>query len=381
MFGPRGLSPLGVSRGLGAASARSPVAFIEWGFYVVRVLRRAAIAVAAVALLAQAVPTASATPVAPVAQAGPAAAVEPAGPAGPVAAKHRRPTEVPANYTLRSRYNGDIDPFRGWQIEWVTPTLISPNSNTSGAIGQWYWNLEAGIYYFNNNWNVYWYSDDDGTTGDNFTDCIPNWNDAGGGWCPSLVASPGQHIVFTYEYCTASSNAFNANGTYNCVWVNMNDGVGKRFLAKESRFDASGQPRTKEMYAHDVESFPSPGSPDELRINCSSPTKMVSQKVRNGNASFTNLTTRNWLFEVQSTDNVFYDFQNINLTGSAPNWQSCTPTSAPICSPPNAYWDLRIPYATNQVVAWNRKKYKAKRSTTNEIPGVVTAAWQDLGSC
>ncbi len=149
--------------------------------------------------------------------------------------------DVTSSYTTRP-------PRRAGSSEWKVPQLLNPDSAVH-VIGQWYNNLESGIYYIGGAWRVYYFGDDDGTTG-NEASCDLQW---GSGGIYSRIFDDfevGDQVAFKYEFCNSDKTP-NVNGTLNCLYVDLKDGGGWRFLAKDSNY----RPEGAEMYAHDVEHF------------------------------------------------------------------------------------------------------------------------------
>lgn len=217
-------------------------------------------------------------------------------------------------YSMTTRYTGDLNQVRAWQISWTVPGLTN-GSSAWGAVGQWFSNLEAGVYYTaHEGWWVYYYGDDNGHAGNN-PECFQSWGS--GGHCLGAMANlaPGQRVTFVYQYCDANRR-FNANGAEICVFVNMNDGVGNRFLAAD--FPRSEGP---EMYAHDIETFADSGIPEPV-VSCAQPVRMLGQRVRLNGGGWTNLTGAKWEHRDVSP---LYEFRNINLSANPATWQTCSP--------------------------------------------------------
>jgi hypothetical protein len=179
--------------------------------------------------------------------------------------------------------------------------------------------------------------------------------------------APGKQVTFMYQYCN-DNHSFNANGTKVCLWVNMNDGVGNRFLAIDG-LRAEGP----EMYAHDIETFGDFGITEPI-ISCTTPTKMLGQKVRINSGSWSNLTGTKWNF----TDyNASYEFRNVKFSNNPATWQTCSPTSH-AC--PDPVWSSITQYVVNDAVYFNQHKWRARVTSTGKVPASNTY-WQDLGSC
>jgi hypothetical protein len=213
------------------------------------------------------------------------------------------------HYDLVSSYTGSIPETRGWIIEWRIPQLLNPN-DAVGVVGQWYYNLESGVYHTGDGWFVYYFGDDNGLAG-NEPNCNSMWGSGGtcGGVFSNLQA--GQQLIFKYEWCT-SSHAASVNGTQLCLYVDLKDGSGYRFLAEDAR-------TTVEMYAHDIEHFASDGFVTP-QVSCSAPTRMVRQQRKTTSGSWVNMSGANtWSFSEVSP----YVYQNKQLTASPASWESC----------------------------------------------------------
>jgi hypothetical protein len=242
-----------------------------------------------------------------------AAATIAAGGAVSVAAPASADVSVQGLYLLNSRYTGDPNATRGWQIEWQVPQLDNP-ADSWGAVGQWYFNLESGFYKSPDGWDVYYFGDDNGLAGNN-PDCEQTWDT--GGTCNGDLANlqPGQRLTFTYQWCDTAHNP-STSGSQLCLWVDMQDGQGKRFLAEDAR-------STVEMYAHDIETFSDsgPAYPEPL-VSCATPTRMLGQQVQNSSGAWSTMTgASTWRFEDGSDR---YQFVNTD-TGSTPaTWESCS---------------------------------------------------------
>ncbi|MFE0028343.1 hypothetical protein [Amycolatopsis sp. NPDC059021] len=213
-----------------------------------------------------------------------------------------KPYGVEGLYLLNSRYNGDIGATRGWQVTWKVPA-VSNGKDAWGAVGEWYYNLESGIYYNNDvGWAVYFFGDDNGL--ENNPDCTPTWST--GSICRGLShLAVGKQLTFTYEYCKSDSQI--------CLYVDLQDGKGRRFLASDKR-------STVEMYAHDIETF-ADGNRVEPKIPCDKPTKMVKQSVKGTDGKWTTLTGNKWKFEDTSPR---YQFRNVKTSANPANWESCS---------------------------------------------------------
>ncbi|MBO4273354.1 hypothetical protein [Microbispora triticiradicis] len=231
------------------------------------------------------------------------------------AVPHPPPTGVTTAgvYALTTGYNGTVGNTRGWTVTWKIPTL-SNGSTAWGAVGQWYYNLESGIYHTPGAWSIYYFGDDNGTTGNNSLCNASLWGT--GGTCTGALTglTAGQELTFIYEWCDSNHSA-NVNGSLICLYVDLKDGNGRRFLADDSR-------STVEMYAHDIEDFSDSGPSYPIpQISCTQPTVMVAQTVKSTSGTWSNMTGSQWNFN-DSTPN--YKFQNINTSANPATWQSCT---------------------------------------------------------
>lgn len=211
--------------------------------------------------------------------------------------------DVTGLYLLNSRYNGDLAATRGWQVTWQVPEVGNVADDPWGAVGQWYYNLESGVYYNNDvGWAVYYFSDNDGMA-DN-PDCTPTWDT--GSICRGFShLAVGQELTFTYEYCESDAKI--------CLSVDLKDGAGNRFLASDT-------PTTVEMYAHDIETF-ADGDRVEPVISCAAPTRMVGQSVKGADGSWQTMTGELWNFEDESDR---YLFQNADTGANPAHWESCS---------------------------------------------------------
>lgn len=293
-----------------------------------------------------------------------------AGPAAPASAVPHPPPPpgtvgTQGVYALRTHYaNADLASVRGWQVSWTVPAFTN---NADGVVGQWFSNIEGGIYHTGDGWWVYYYGDDNGQTGNN-PDCTVLWESGGRclNWGSNLPV--GKQVTFTYEYCTASK-AFSASGPYICLYVNMNDGVGNRYLMQDL-------PRAEgpEMYTHDIETFADGGAVEPV-VSCTNPTKMLGQKARINSGAWTNLTGSAFSFVDEQPN---YEFRNVNYTASPATWQSCSPPSNACTGP---VWSPKTTYSVNTQVYWNQRKYRAAATSTGVRPGTSTTSWTDLGVC
>lgn len=216
-------------------------------------------------------------------------------------------------YDLRSVVS---DPLRadsrGWEVEWEIPLLNSPAGD--GTLGQWYWNLESGVYHTGDGWFVYYFGDDNGLAGADPA-CDQQW--VTGGMCGGVFRNlqPGQRVLFRYEYCTPSHVA-DVNGTQLCLYVDLEDGHGLRFLAEDGR-------STDEMYTHDIENFE---GQTQMQISCTQPSKMVKQRRKTSQGQWVNMTgAKSWRFVTGASTN---HFQNFQVSAVPATWNSCSGAGA-----------------------------------------------------
>lgn len=295
-------------------------------------------------------------------------AVTPAAPAAAVPHPPPKPGTVTTKgvYPMRTAYaNSNLASVRAWQITWTVP---QHTNNAWGVVGQWFSNIEGGVYHTEGEgWWVYYYGDDNGLTGNN-PDCTELWGSGGKcqGWGSNLPI--GKQVTFTYEYCNASK-VFNASGPFICLYVNMNDGVGNRYLMQDT-------PRVEgpEMYAHDVEHFADSGFVEPV-VSCSNPTRMLGQRVRINSGAWTNVAGSAIDFVDEQAN---YEFRNVNYTASPATWTVCSP---PTNACPGPVWSPKRTFSSTTQVYWNQRKYKALTTTTNVRPGSNASIWQDLGAC
>jgi hypothetical protein len=220
-------------------------------------------------------------------------------------------------YDVTSAYTSPSTP-KGWIIEWEIPELLNPESAVH-VIGQWYNNLESGVYYIGGAWHVYYFGDDDGTTG-NEPNCDLQWGS--GGMCHGIFADfdAGDQVAFKYEFCDADKTP-NVNGAQNCLYVDLKDGSGWRYLAQDSNY----RPEGAEMYAHDVEHFYYDDDLAMPQISCENPVKMLGQKVKDSSGNWVTLSgASNFSFNAVSP----WKFQNQNLSATPATWEVCSRTTA-----------------------------------------------------
>ncbi len=273
------------------------------------------------------------------------------------------------SYDLMSSYTGSIADTRGWLIEWRIPQ-ISP-ADAVGVVGQWYYNLESGIYHTGDGWFVYYFGDDNGLAG-NEPSCGTEWTS--GGICTGVFANlqPGQQLVFKYEWCTTSHVA-SVNGTQLCLYVDLKDGHGYRFLAEDSR-------STVEMYTHDIEHFATDGYV-KPQISCSAATKMVRQQRKTTSGSWVNMTgASTWSFSAVAP----YVFQNQKLTTSPASWESCSQDACAGVTP----WDPAKPWYDYVVgerhTGSNQRLYECKTPSYCYLDPAgpnSSFGWTDKGPC
>jgi hypothetical protein len=218
-------------------------------------------------------------------------------------------------YALNSRPRFDPNTTVAWSIEWQVPRLDN-GQEAWGAVGQWMFNMETGIYHApGDGWWVYYYGDDNGYDGNN-PDCTPIWGSGGACQAGGMGNLPvGQVVTFTYRRCTPyPGHVPDPAGSQLCVWVDMHDGRGERFLAEDDR-------TTVEMYAHDIETFGDSGFPEPI-VPCSQPTVMRRQHIQTTTQPWQQLTGDQWDFQ-DTTDR--YKFTNVDRTTG--RWESCSDTN------------------------------------------------------
>lgn len=265
------------------------------------------------------------------------------------------------SYDLVSRYVASPEQARGWQIEWEIPTLLNPDVGV-GVVGQWYNNLESGLYHTGDGWFVYYFGDDNGLSG-NESSCDTQWGS--GGICHGVFANlpAGKHVKFKYEFCNADHTP-NVNGTENCLYVDLEDGSGFRFLAEDSNV----RPEGVEMYAHDIENFRTDGAVMP-QVSCAAPTKMLGQQVLDISGVWHTLTgSSTWTFQAASP----YKFINQSLASTPATWQSCSRITAAI----NVTQDWGNGYCANVVVSNSGPGATSFWSATIDLQGaVLTGGW------
>lgn len=215
-------------------------------------------------------------------------------------------------YHLNSRYNSLIGDTRGWKIEWRVPNITN-FSEAWGAVGTWYYDLEAGVYKHNNGWGVYYFADGDGTAGNN-SNCDTQWGSGGICGGPLGGFGAGKKIYFRYQWCDAN-NVASLTGTRVCLHVDMEDGAGWRFLASDVR-------GTTEMYAHDIETFVGDYPKPQIPCTTGNATKMIQQQRRRTDGTWANIGGNWWNFENDPYG--LYKYQNKNLGVTPSNWESCS---------------------------------------------------------
>ncbi|HVY37806.1 MAG TPA: cellulose binding domain-containing protein [Polyangia bacterium] len=222
------------------------------------------------------------------------------------------------DYDVTTTLNDPASP-RGWTIEWKIPQILNPDHGVL-VIGQWYNNFETGLWFENNNWQVYYYGDDNGLTG-NEPSCDNTW--PSGGHCHGVFENlaPGRQVTFKFELCTPA-HVPDVNGTQNCAYVDLEDGHGFRFLAEDTKV----RPEGPEMYAHDVEDYREIGGVMP-QISCTAPTRMVRQQVKTSAGSWVTLSgASTWTLRTVAGEP--YKFQNVHLDTSPATWESCSQLTA-----------------------------------------------------
>ncbi|WP_437967938.1 hypothetical protein WMF04_00965 [Sorangium sp. So ce260] len=280
-------------------------------------------------------------------------------------------------YDLTSTYTGTVGDTRGWLIEWQVPELLN-ESTAWTAVGQWYYNLESGIYHSPDGWFVYYFGDDNGVTG-NHSSCNTQWGSGGtcGGSLGGLV--PGQQVVFKYEWCTPERVA-SVTGTQLCLYVDMKDSAGWQFLAQDAR-------TTVEMYAHDIEHFRDVGPQyPEPQVSCEAPIKMLRQQLKTTSGVWQNMSgASTWSFY----DADPYVYQNKNLSASPSTWEACTTPEPPNdCSGVPA-WSSGQVYTPSTQVTHGGHRWAATQQIWWSHPDCppsnptfwCPAEWADLGAC
>ncbi|WP_437597691.1 hypothetical protein [Sorangium sp. So ce590] len=274
-------------------------------------------------------------------------------------------------YDLSSSYTGTIGDTRGWLIEWEVPALLN-ESTAWTVVGQWYYNLESGIYHSPDGWFVYYFGDDNGVTG-NHSSCNNQWGS--GGTCGGSLGDlePGQQVVFKYEWCTPERVA-SVTGTQLCLYVDMKDGDGWQFLAQDER-------TTVEMYTHDVEHFRDVGTQyTEPQISCSAPIKMVRQQLKTTAGVWQNMSgASTWSFH----DEPPYVYQNKNLSASPSTWEACkTCNSLPAWASGQVYTPSTLVTNGGRIWLANQQIWWSDPVCSPSSPAAwCPAAWTDLGAC
>ncbi|WP_437590922.1 hypothetical protein [Sorangium sp. So ce1000] len=278
-------------------------------------------------------------------------------------------------YDLTSSYTGNVDDTRGWLVEWQVPELLN-ESTAWTAVGQWYYNLESGIYHSPDGWFVYYFGDDNGVTG-NHPNCNTQWGS--GGTCGGSLGDlqPGQQVVFKYEWCTPERTA-SVTGSQLCLYVDMKDGAGWQFLAQDAR-------STVEMYAHDVEHFRGVGPAyPEPQISCEAPIKMIRQQLKTTSGVWQDMSgASTWSFH----DATPYVYQNKNLSASPSTWEACTLpgnecsgvpawSSGQVYTPSTMVTDGGHLWAATQQIWWSHPSCPPSNPAS-----WCPAEWADLGAC
>ncbi|KYF55338.1 hypothetical protein [Sorangium sp. So ce854] len=275
------------------------------------------------------------------------------------------------SYDLTSSYTGNIGDTRGWLIEWEVPELVN-ESTAWTAVGQWYYNLESGIYHSPDGWFVYYFGDDNGVTG-NHSSCNTQWGS--GGTCGNSLSGlqPGDQVVFKYEWCTAERVA-DVSGSLLCLYVDMKDGAGWQFLAQDAR-------GTVEMYAHDIEHFRDVGPQyPEPRVSCDAPIKMLRQQLKTTSGTWQDMSgASTWSFY----DAPPYIYQNKNLSASPSTWEACTSCnslpawqSGQVYAPSTLVTNGGRIWQSTQQIWWSHPDCPPSNPTS-----WCPAEWADLGAC
>lgn len=280
-------------------------------------------------------------------------------------------------YDLTSSYTGTVGDTRGWLIEWQVPQLLN-ESTAWTAVGQWYYNLESGIYHSPDGWFIYYFGDDNGVTG-NHSSCNTQWGS--GGTCGGSLGNlqPGQQVVFKYEWCTPERVA-SVTGAQLCLYVDMKDGAGWQFLAQDAR-------TTVEMYAHDIEHFADVGPQyPQPQVSCQAPIKMLRQQVKTTSGVWQNMSgASTWSFH----DAAPYVYQNKNLSASPSTWEACTSTvptnncsgvpawaSGQVYTPSTQVTNGGHRWSATQQIWWSHPDCPPSNPTS-----WCPAEWADLGPC
>jgi hypothetical protein len=216
-----------------------------------------------------------------------------------------------SGYDLTASYAGPIGNTRGWQIEWQVPALNNP-AQAWTAIGEWYYNLESGLYHSPDGWFVYYFGDDNGTAG-NEPNCNLQWGTGGTCGGPFANLQAGQKVTFRYEWCTTAHKA-SVNGSQLCLYVDLHDAHGLRFLAEDGR-------TTVEMYTHDVEDFGGTTFAAPI-IPCSAPIKMLKQRLKKTTGSWVDMSgASTWQMNTAAPE---YEYQHLRLSSSPATWEACS---------------------------------------------------------
>ncbi|WP_437774147.1 hypothetical protein [Sorangium sp. So ce1097] len=278
---------------------------------------------------------------------------------------------LPGSYHLTSSYTGNVGDTRGWLIEWEVPELVN-ESTAWTAVGQWYYNLESGIYHTPDGWFVYYFGDNNGVTG-NHSSCNTQWGS--GGTCGGSLSGlqPGDQVVFKYEWCTEGRVA-DVSGSLLCLYVDMKDGAGWQFLAQDER-------GTVEMYAHDIEHFRDVGPQyPEPRVSCDAPIKMLRQELKTTSGTWQTMSgASTWSFYNAPP----YIYQNKNLSASPSTWEACTTCnslsawqSGQVYAPSTLVKDGGRIWQSTQQIWWSHPDCPPSNPTS-----WCPAEWADLGAC
>lgn len=222
------------------------------------------------------------------------------------------------DYVITSNYASDIRSTRGWKVNWRVPSLTNPE-HAWGATGQWYYNLESGIYRSpQGGWQVYYFGDDNGTDGNA---CPPSAEWRTGGVCGGDLGGfqAGEIVKFKYTYCDSTHKA-TVRGDRLCVYVDVpEDNITWRFLAEDARVNADGSAVKVEMYAHDIEVF-DPQTHPHMRIPCTESVRMMRQEVKRLDGSWKVLTGNKWTLSDRTSEYKFYDKK---LMATPASWGAC----------------------------------------------------------
>jgi hypothetical protein len=258
-------------------------------------------------------------------------------------------------YDLTTDYAGSVADTRGWTVQWRVPGLANPDQG-AGVIGQWYFNLEAGLYRTGDGWFAYFFGDDDGL--EVGPGCEAMWDTGalcGGG--PFAALGPGATLGIAFEFCRDDRTP-DVNGSRLCLWFDLADGGGRRFMAITDR-------STVEMYSH-VEYFE--GLP-ELLIPCDSPAVMLGQYVKGTDGNWQALSgMESWRY---SPAGGHYHRRNFFYWHAPATWEICSgpgpgpqpqPPPPALPPPPAVQRDTTPPVLS--AVALTRRRFRVGRRPT-----------------